>query len=653
MSESFGLTNQHPGGGNTTGGEMGALVRGYDWARTPLGPIAAWPQCLKTATALVLNSAVPIVMLWGPDGIMIYNDAYSVFAGGRHPRLLGSKVLEGWPEVADFNANVMKVGMAGGTLAYRDQELTLYRTGAAEQVWMNLDYSPVLDESGTPAGVIAIVIETTDRILAERRLNFLFALGEEFRRITDPTEITARATEMLGRQLRVAAVGYAGFDEQETIVTERCWHGGTMQNDAAVDPLNRFGPRIAAALRQGHSLIVDDVESDATLDDAERAAFAAQGVGAALAVPLVRNGRLTAILYADYPTQRRWTRDDEVVARDVAERTRAAVERAAVETAIRDSEERFRALVQASSDVIYQMSADWHELRELAGRNFIADTTHVSRTWLQDYIFPEDQKQVTDAIDEAIRGKSPFELEHRVRRVDGTVGWTLSRAVPLLDRNGEIAQWFGAASDVTARRQTQEHLRLLVDELNHRVKNTLATVQSIVTQVVRGMPHSEDVRGAIESRLGALSRSHDLLTRESWETASLQDIADQALRPFVDGNADQLTITGDEIRFRPKIALALGMAFHELATNAAKYGALSTSAGRIVITWSTADDRLRLQWRERGGPAVVPPEKKGFGSRLIERGLAYDLDGSVRLDYAPAGVTCDIEMPLAAGAPKT
>ena len=150
-------------------GEAAALIRAFDWSSTALGPIETWPQSLKSATGLVLHSSVPIVMLWGPDGYMIYNDAYSVFAGGRHPKLLGSKVRQGWPEVADFNDNVMKVGLAGGTLAYRDQELTLYRTGKPEQVWMNLDYSPVLDDSGEPAGVIAIVVETTERVLADRR----------------------------------------------------------------------------------------------------------------------------------------------------------------------------------------------------------------------------------------------------------------------------------------------------------------------------------------------------------------------------------------------------------------------------------------------------------------------------------------------------
>lgn len=157
-------------------GELGELVRTYDWARTPLGPIADWPQCLIFAVSTVLLSPVPIVLLWGADGIMIYNDAYSGFAGGRHPQLLGSKVREGWPEVADFNDNVMRVGLAGGTLSYRDQELTLHRYGRPEQVWMNLDYSPVFDACGQPAGVIAIVVESTERVLAERRLRASEAL---------------------------------------------------------------------------------------------------------------------------------------------------------------------------------------------------------------------------------------------------------------------------------------------------------------------------------------------------------------------------------------------------------------------------------------------------------------------------------------------
>ncbi len=127
---------------------MALLIAAYDWSCTTLGPIAEWAAHVQVATALMLRAQVPIVMLWGELGYMVYNDAYSQFAGLRHPRLLGSEVRKGWPEVADFNDHVMKVGMAGGNLRFEDQELTLHRNNRAEQVWMNLDYSPLLDLAG-------------------------------------------------------------------------------------------------------------------------------------------------------------------------------------------------------------------------------------------------------------------------------------------------------------------------------------------------------------------------------------------------------------------------------------------------------------------------------------------------------------------------
>ncbi|MEP6938847.1 MAG: PAS domain-containing protein [Rudaea sp.] len=152
------------------GGETGALIRAFPWENTSLGSLPAWSASLKTAAALILHSPVPIVTLLGEDGVLLYNDAYSRFAGARHPHILGAKVADAWPEVAEFNANVLRVCLAGGTLAFQDQELTLYRNGVAEQVWLNLDYSPIPDELGRPVGVVAVVVETTQRVLADRRM---------------------------------------------------------------------------------------------------------------------------------------------------------------------------------------------------------------------------------------------------------------------------------------------------------------------------------------------------------------------------------------------------------------------------------------------------------------------------------------------------
>ncbi|MEO8894406.1 MAG: PAS domain-containing protein, partial [Rhizomicrobium sp.] len=157
------------GGLLTGGGDMAARIAAYDWSAS-LGPVASWPQSLKTIVGFMMLSPVALVLLWGEDGIMLYNDAYSKFAGRRHPQLLGSKVREGWPEVADFNDNVMKVGLAGGTLSYKEQVLTLDRRGTMEPAWLDLDYSPVIDESGRPGGVLAIVVEITDKVINARNL---------------------------------------------------------------------------------------------------------------------------------------------------------------------------------------------------------------------------------------------------------------------------------------------------------------------------------------------------------------------------------------------------------------------------------------------------------------------------------------------------
>lgn len=144
------------------------LIQKHDWASTPLGPLAAWPESLKTATGLLIAAPMPAVMLWGSEGVVIYNDAYSAFAGERHPNLLGSNVREGWPEIADFHDNVLKVGLAGGAVVYDNHPLTLHRHGRPEQVWMDLRYWPVPGDDGSPAGVIGMIIETTERVEAER-----------------------------------------------------------------------------------------------------------------------------------------------------------------------------------------------------------------------------------------------------------------------------------------------------------------------------------------------------------------------------------------------------------------------------------------------------------------------------------------------------
>lgn len=254
-------------------------------------------------------------------------------------------------------------------------------------------------------------------------------------------------------------------------------------------------------------------------------------------------------------------------------------------------------------------------------------------------------------VETAFEGTDEHSSEVCYRRKDGSKFWAALFISPVRDESGDVIQHFASFIDLTRHKEEQAQSRMLIDELNHRVKNTLTTVQSIVSQGLRNASDPAEIREAIESRLFALSRSHDLLTRENWESAGLLDVVKAALEPFgiANGRSERFRVSGANVRFAPKAALALGIAFHELATNAVKYGAFSGETGRIRVGWTIEPapegKRLILTWREENGPPVTPPSKKGFGSRVIERGLALELGGTTHLDYRPDGVVCTIDIP--------
>jgi PAS domain S-box-containing protein len=337
-------------------GEMAARIAAFDWSSS-LGPLAGWPQSLKTAVGILIHSPLPIVLLWGEDGIMLYNDAYSGFAGGRHPKLLGSKVREGWPEVADFNDNVMKVGLAGGTLSYKDQQLTLHRSGRPEPVWMNLDYSPVIDESGKPGGVVAIVVETTERVQAERRRDLLVRLTDRLRDLDDPADVQFEAARMLGEALRVSRVGYGTIDpEAETLTVERDWNAPGVETLAGTLRLRDYGSFIDS-LKRGEFTAIPDVEKDPRTRDAA-GALKDRSAWSFINEPIVEQGRLVAVVYVNNAEVRDWTADELLLLREVAARTRGVSERLRATQTVRANEARLRFLDLLGKETTRSLDAD-------------------------------------------------------------------------------------------------------------------------------------------------------------------------------------------------------------------------------------------------------------------------------------------------------
>jgi PAS domain S-box-containing protein len=261
-------------------------------------------------------------------------------------------------------------------------------------------------------------------------------------------------------------------------------------------------------------------------------------------------------------------------------------------------------------------------------------------------------ERVAKALDPA--GDGRYDVEYRVKQRDGS--WRWLSAWGLVEFEGKGAERkpvaiSGASRDLSELKQAEGLQRLLANELNHRVKNTLATVQAIAYQTLRGAADLASARSALEARIQSMSRAHDLLTDRRWSGADLAQVVARAMAPFAAG---QIALDGPSLEISPKQALALSLALHELATNATKYGALSRAEGRVALSWGAQNGMLALIWTERGGPSVVPPSRKGFGSRLLEDNLFRELNGQTRLEFAAEGVRCSItaELPGPAPAPQ-
>ena len=266
---------------------------------------------------------------------------------------------------------------------------------------------------------------------------------------------------------------------------------------------------------------------------------------------------------------------------------------------------------------------------------------------LTDIVSRVDYDTLRDDVHRVISTLEP--LERRVSRQDGTAHYLL-RILPYRAPDSTIDGSLITFVDVTRIVQAEEHQSLLVDELNHRVKNMLTVVISLATQTLRRSGTLEEFSGVFLGRVHALTAAYALLSRESWSSVLLEEIIAEELRPFMAGDRTNVRIKGPPVPLEPRGALALGMAIHELATNAVKYGALSVPDGNVAVTWdmerTDTGQHLILEWVEQDGPAVTPPTSRGFGSTLIERALNHDMSAQAKIEFLPNGVRAHVRAPI-------
>jgi PAS domain S-box-containing protein len=322
------------------------------------------------------------------------------------------------------------------------------------------------------------------------------------------------------------------------------------------------------------------------------------------------------------------------------------------EDALRASEERLKLAVEAGRMGTWDLDVKRNAVRYSQRLAYMLGLPEQEMSVDLAALFERVHHDDCAAVEAMFTAALPGEVEHRAEfRVDAAVGgerWLHSQGIVRLDERGAPVRMVGVVQDITARKQAEARQKLLLGELNHRVNNTLVTVLSIAMQMAREAGAPKQFYSAFKARILALSRAHDLLSRHGWRGASLHDLIEQMLAPHIAGG--RISIHGPEVRLNPNATMGLAMAFNELATNALKHGALAASDGQIAITWtaewSNGTGAVELSWVERGGPVVQRPDRRGFGSRLIEDGLAHELDAEIRLAFTPAGVECRIRLPL-------
>jgi PAS domain S-box-containing protein len=329
-----------------------------------------------------------------------------------------------------------------------------------------------------------------------------------------------------------------------------------------------------------------------------------------------------------------------VAAEEITERKRA-------ETALQVSERQFHTLADSIPQLVWMAEADgkifwfnghWYEYTGAP----VGDIK--SHDW-QMLLAPSSLHEGRHRWAQSLRGGTALEMELLLLGKDGQYRPFLTRVVPLRDSAGEIYRWIGTHIDISEQRRREEHIHFIIEELSHRTKNLLAVVMAVANQTAQTAGDVKQFQARFADRLRALAHCHDLLVRDRWHGASFQDLLSIQLKPFIEADAGRVNAAGPPIVLAPDAVQNLGLALHELATNASKYGALSVPDGQVSIQWQQdeATGKVELRWCESGGPAVTPPLRRGFGHVVIEQIVPRALEGHGVVDYAPAGLNWTFE----------
>lgn len=606
----------------------------------------------RVELAALVEVAADAMWSWAPDGTIRQWNAAAQHLFGYSPQdIMGRSWLELVPP--EHRARALDVARRVRDEGWFGQYHTIHvcRDGSAAKV--ELTVSPIRDRQGMVVGGCTTCRErngveaSVAKHVAE--LTALYELTERLQRAEAPSDIYDAALNAIEKALACDRASILIFDAGG-VMRFVAWRGLSERYRTAVDG---HSPWTTGIVDPKPIFMPDILASDESA--ALKATVTGEGIRGLAFIPLVTNGRLIGKFMTYYRDPHVFTPNEMNLASTIARQLALSVARQIAEEDLRQSEARFR-LMSEQAPVMIWISDPQGECLHLNQmlRNFwgIDESALGDFSWVAT-MHPDDAPEMGRKVMEGLAKRSPVSVKGRYLNAEKQYRVLETNARPRFSSTGEFLGMIGVNVDVTERDEAEKARELLVAELNHRVKNTLSIVQGIAHQTFRHLPDAAEARRAFEGRLVALAQAHNLLTQANWENASLAKLAELALDAR-GTNAKRVLLAGPPILLQPKEAVAIAMALHELCTNAMKYGALSNETGRITLNWGRTDGaspQLELHWRESGGPPVRPPSRRGFGSLLLERTLAQDLDGNVTMSFDPAGLSCRIGAPLRAGAP--
>ncbi|MBF0678400.1 MAG: PAS domain-containing protein [Devosia sp.] len=598
------------------------LLNEFDWGNSSVGAIPDWPESLKGAVRLVMVASTPMVMMVGRDGLLIYNDAYAHFAGQRHPAIFGMPAVDAWPEIAEFNRNNIERGLRGESYALRDQELVLNRYGQLESGWMDLHYSPIVDDDGTSMGTLCVVHETTDRVLAKKALD--------------------RSEERMSLALAGSAlVGTWDWNVLDNVVT----------SDDQFAAMYNIDPQLAGlgAPIEQYMLAIDHEDLARVGAELQRALDERSDYRIEYRV-VANDGTRRWLMASGRP---RVDAEGRVyrfpgVAIDVTHQRQAAEE-------LSRSELRFRTLADAMPQMVWTTRADGHcdyyNARWFEQTGIALDEADFE-TWASMY-HPDDRERAMQAWDRALKTGEPYEIEYRIRHRNGEYRWALGRSLPIRDEQGEIIRWIGTCTDIHETKLLAQERELVAQELSHRIKNIFAVLNGIIGLSARGRPEVKAFADELRQRIYALGEAHDFVRPQSHARAQMSGevvmsaLIDRLMVPYEIDGRKRVVFAGDDIEVDDAAATPLALLFHELGTNSAKYGAFHQATGLVRITGTLNGEIYNLEWHEENGPAVTEPEVlRGFGTRLVQIAVEGQLRGAISREWRPDGLVMSFDFPL-------